>query len=165
MRTALTNIAENTAERLFGTKNNIQFLAIDGTRSEDEALEMIIFYAGAFGYTGKLDFANNIGCTCNEPTALETFSISTAIPIHEENAIVKIGWSCWLATNTFYFALFVVLNAPLVIFAVFFVMFPAMVAFVTFLPPVELLICAATELTYIALATPAVLIITQLILR
>ena len=86
------NIAENTAERLFGTKNNIQFLAIDGTKSEDEALEMIIFYAGAFGYTGKLDFTNNIGCTCNEPTALkETFSISTAIPIHEENVSMVAG--------------------------------------------------------------------------
>jgi hypothetical protein len=42
-------IAKNTAERLFGTQDNISFLAIDGTKSQDEALEMIIFYAGAFG--------------------------------------------------------------------------------------------------------------------
>ena len=46
-------IAKNTAERLFGTQDNISFLAIDGTKSQDEALEMIIFYAGAFGYIEK----------------------------------------------------------------------------------------------------------------
>jgi hypothetical protein len=55
-----SNVAENTAERLFGTKSNIQFPAIDGTKSEDEALEMIVFYAVAFGYTGKLDFNKEV---------------------------------------------------------------------------------------------------------
>jgi hypothetical protein len=55
-----------------------------------------------------------------------------------------------------YFVLFVVLNAPLVIFAVFFVMFPAMVVFVIFFALLELLICADTELTYSALAMAAV---------
>jgi hypothetical protein len=38
-------IAQRTAERLFGTKDNVSFLAIDGTMSQDEALEMVIFYA------------------------------------------------------------------------------------------------------------------------
>ena len=33
------NIAEKAAERLFRAKNNIQFLAIDGTKSEEQALE------------------------------------------------------------------------------------------------------------------------------
>jgi hypothetical protein len=51
-------IAQNTAKRLFGTEDNIYFLAIDGTKSQDEALEMLIFYAGAFGYIGKLDFTD-----------------------------------------------------------------------------------------------------------
>jgi hypothetical protein len=79
-------IAQRTAERLFGTKDNVSFLAIDGTMSQDEALEMVIFYAGAFGYVSKLDFSNNKGCTCGEPTAVKgTLSISTAIPVHEEN--------------------------------------------------------------------------------
>jgi hypothetical protein len=47
-------IAQTTAEKLFGTKDDISFLAIDGTKSQDEALEMVIFYAGAFGYISKL---------------------------------------------------------------------------------------------------------------
>lgn len=51
-----SNIAQSAAERLFGCKDNISFLAIDGIQSQDEVLDMIIFYAGAFGYIGKLDF-------------------------------------------------------------------------------------------------------------
>ena len=79
-------IAQNTAERLFGSVDNVSFLAIDGTKSQDEALEMVIFYAGAFGYISKLNFSNNKGCTCSEPAAVEgTLSMSTAIPVHEEN--------------------------------------------------------------------------------
>ena len=85
-------IAENTAERFFGTKENISFLAIDGTKSQDEALEMIIFYAGAFGYIGTLDFINKKGCSYNEPTAVKgTLSVSTAIPVHEENISTVAG--------------------------------------------------------------------------
>lgn len=38
-----SEVAQNTAERLFGSKDNISFLAIDGTKSQDEALEMVIF--------------------------------------------------------------------------------------------------------------------------
>jgi AraC-like DNA-binding protein len=35
--------------------------ATDGTQSQDEQLEMLIFYAGTFGYIGKLDFVDNKG--------------------------------------------------------------------------------------------------------
>jgi hypothetical protein len=58
-------IAQKTAEHLFGNVENVSFLAIDGTMSQDEALEMVIFYAGAFGYISKLNFSNNKGCTCS----------------------------------------------------------------------------------------------------
>ena len=47
---------------------------------------MVIFYAGAFGYISKLSFSNNEGCTCSEPIVVRgTLSLSTAIPVHEEN--------------------------------------------------------------------------------
>jgi hypothetical protein len=49
-------IAQRTAEQLFGTADGISLLAIDGTKSQDDALEMVIFYAGAFGYVSKLSF-------------------------------------------------------------------------------------------------------------
>src|SRR5438128_9913270 len=48
-------MARETAERFFG-KKKISFIAIDGTESQDEQLDMLIFYAGAFGYIGQLDF-------------------------------------------------------------------------------------------------------------
>lgn len=85
-------IAQNTAKQLFGTKDSISFLAIDGTMSQDETLEMIIFYAGAFGYISKLDFNDKTGCMCNEPLAVKgELGLSTAIPIHEENISIVAG--------------------------------------------------------------------------
>jgi hypothetical protein len=51
-------IAKDIAEKFFG-KKKISFIAIDGTQSQDQQLDMLIFYAGAFGYTGQLDFVEN----------------------------------------------------------------------------------------------------------
>ena len=48
-------IAYRTALNLFG-KDTTSFLAIDGTESQDQQLDMMIFYAGAFGYIGKSAF-------------------------------------------------------------------------------------------------------------
>ena len=47
-------IAKETAEKFFG-KKKISFIAIDGTESQDQELDMLIFYAGAFGYIGQLN--------------------------------------------------------------------------------------------------------------
>ena len=47
--------AKQTVEKFFG-KNKISFIAIDGTASQDQELDMLIFYAGAFGYTGQIEF-------------------------------------------------------------------------------------------------------------
>jgi hypothetical protein len=47
---------------------------------------MLIFYAGAFGYTGQLEFVEK-GCSCGEILeANNVTNISAAIPIHEEDA-------------------------------------------------------------------------------
>lgn len=79
-------IAHRTAKSLFGN-DTVEFLAIDGTMSEDQKLDMLVFYTAAFGYIGKLKFADN-GCTSSEPTSIENNDkdISAAIPIHEEDA-------------------------------------------------------------------------------
>jgi hypothetical protein len=78
-------IAKETAEKFFG-KKKISFIAIDGTQSQDQQLDMLIFYAGAFGYTGQLEFVEN-GCSCGEILdANNVTNISAAIPIHEEDA-------------------------------------------------------------------------------
>ena len=83
-------IAKETAEKFFG-KKKISFLAIDGTQSQDQQLDMLIFYAGAFGYTGQLEFVEN-GCSCGEILdANNVTNISAAIPIHEEDASNVVG--------------------------------------------------------------------------
>jgi hypothetical protein len=78
-------IAKETAAKFFG-KKKISFIAIDGTQSQDQQLDMLIFYAGAFGYTGQLEFVEK-GCSCGEILeANNVTNISAAIPIHEEDA-------------------------------------------------------------------------------
>jgi hypothetical protein len=83
-------VAKETAEKFFG-KKKILFIAIDGTESQDQQLDMLIFYAGAFGYIGQMEFVKK-GCSCCE--ILEANSItnaSAAIPIHEEDASNVVG--------------------------------------------------------------------------
>ena len=53
---------------------------------------MLVFYAGAFGYLGKLDFTDNKGCCYNEPSEVEgTLNTSAAIPLHEEDVASVAG--------------------------------------------------------------------------
>src|SRR5919106_5965784 len=79
-------IAYETALTLFG-KNEAKFIAIDGTKSQDQELDMLVFYAGAFGYIGQLEFSDSIkGCTFNEPVEVErNVSISAVISVHEQD--------------------------------------------------------------------------------
>lgn len=52
---------------------------------------MLIFYVGAFGYTGQLEFPEN-GCNCGEVVeAKHATNISTAIPIFEGDASRTVG--------------------------------------------------------------------------
>ena len=85
------NTTREAAKNLFG-KYNVPFLAIDGTQSQDQALDMLVFYAGAFGYLGRLDFTDNKGCCYNEPSEVEgTLNTSAAIPLHEEDVASVAG--------------------------------------------------------------------------
>ena len=58
-------IAQNIAKRLFGS-DEVKFLAIDGTLSEEEKMSMLIFYSAAFGYVGQVKFSEQ-GCISSEP--------------------------------------------------------------------------------------------------
>jgi len=83
-------LAKETAEKFFG-KKKISFIAIDGTESQDQQLDMLIFYAGAFGYIGQLDFVEK-GCSCGEIVEANSITnVSAAIPIHEEDASNVVG--------------------------------------------------------------------------
>jgi hypothetical protein len=85
-------VAYETALSLFG-KDKAKFIAIDGTRSQDQELDMLVFYAGAFGYVGQLEFSDSSkGCTFNEPVEVEgNVSISTAISVHEQDTSTIAG--------------------------------------------------------------------------
>ncbi|MGA7368465.1 MAG: hypothetical protein WBX01_05000 [Nitrososphaeraceae archaeon] len=85
-------IAYKTALNLFG-RDTTSYLAIDGTESQDQQLDMMIFYAGALGYIGRLHFADsNNGCTFDEPTPIEGgLGLSTAVSIHEHDAASVAG--------------------------------------------------------------------------
>jgi hypothetical protein len=85
-------IACRTALNLFG-KDTTSFLAIDGTESQDQQLDMMVFYAGAFGYIGRLHFADSRnGCTFDEPLPIEgSLGLSTAISIHEQDSASVAG--------------------------------------------------------------------------
>jgi hypothetical protein len=63
-----TDIAKQAGKKFFGN-NKVSFVAIDGTESQDEHLEMLIFYTGAFGYVGQLEFLE-VGCSCGEVIVL-----------------------------------------------------------------------------------------------
>jgi len=83
-------MARRTAERFFG-KKRISFIAIDGTGSQDQQLDMLIFYSGAFGYIGQLEFVEE---HCSSGEILEPDNISNvlaAIPVHEEDVSNVVG--------------------------------------------------------------------------
>lgn len=85
-------IAYGTALNLFG-KDTTSFLAIDGTESQDQQLDMMIFYAGAFGYIGKLHFNDSTnGCRFDEPLPIEgSLGLSTTVSIHEQDSASVAG--------------------------------------------------------------------------
>ena len=84
------DIAKQASQKFF-RNSKVSFVAIDGTESQDQHLDMLIFYVGAFGYTGQLEFPEN-GCSCGEVIeAKHATHISTAIPIFEGDASRIVG--------------------------------------------------------------------------
>jgi hypothetical protein len=81
-----SKVACDTARNLFGD-DIVEFLAIDGTKSEDQKLDILVFYTAAFGYVGKLKFSDE-GCVSSDPVAIDNKGkdVSAAIPIHEADA-------------------------------------------------------------------------------
>jgi len=68
--------------------NEINYMAIDGTESVDSKYDLLVFYAGAFGYAGKLvkDFSGNLFMSEESSIKIPT-EISMAIPMHEGDVV------------------------------------------------------------------------------
>lgn len=82
--------ATDTAQKFFGT-DTVDYVAIDGTDAVDQQLDLIVFYVGAFAYSGRVKFGQN-GVEVGAPRAREgNLSASAAIPLSEEDASQVFG--------------------------------------------------------------------------
>lgn len=91
------------AIKFFGT-DIVPYIAIDGTQVEETRLDMIVFYAGAFGYRGEIRFDEEGKIVAGDPQVDQSFpSISCAVPISEEYASEvageKTGWGTDVDTS------------------------------------------------------------------
>jgi hypothetical protein len=82
--------AAETARGFFGS-DSVEYVAIDGTNSVDAQLDLIVFYVGAFAYTGSVAFRPG-GVEVGVPHAEDAgLSASAAIPLSEEDAAQVFG--------------------------------------------------------------------------
>ncbi|MDE1853373.1 MAG: hypothetical protein KGI38_06460 [Thaumarchaeota archaeon] len=82
--------ASSTAREFFGS-DVADYIAIDGTDSVDQQLDLIVFYVGAFAYGGKVKFSPE-GVYVGDPKATEVdLSVSAAVPLSEEDAAEVFG--------------------------------------------------------------------------
>jgi len=82
--------AAATATRFFGT-DTVNYIAIDGTDAVDEQLDLIVFYVGAFAYSGTVKFGADRVEVGPPRASGENLSASAAIPLSEEDAAQVFG--------------------------------------------------------------------------
>jgi hypothetical protein len=83
--------ASSTGRRFFG-RDEVQYVAIDGTRAVDQHLDLLVFYVGAFGYSGKLRFEDDeIKVGDPSPMNQSSEAVSASIPLSEEDAATVFG--------------------------------------------------------------------------
>jgi hypothetical protein len=77
-----------TAHKFFG-KNNVNFVAIDGTEYSKPMFDMVVFYAGAYSCEGNISFSQeeqkeeeNIGIVYNDKFIGQTRDISSCLPLY-----------------------------------------------------------------------------------
>jgi hypothetical protein len=83
--------ASSTARSFFG-RDSVDYIAIDGTCSVDQKLDLLVFYVGAFGYSGGLRFLDD-SILVGDPMPLNQSSeaVSASIPLSEEDAATVFG--------------------------------------------------------------------------
>ena len=82
--------ASSAARSFFGT-DSVRYIAIDGTESTDQALDLIVFYVGAFAYEGDVTFEKDRVKLGALRPGEESLSVSSAIPLSEEDAAQVFG--------------------------------------------------------------------------
>jgi hypothetical protein len=84
------SIAFDLSKKFF-KENEVTFLAIDGTQSQDEKLDLLVFCSAAFGYKGKIHFHPDGIRFPSDFEGNKAISISSAIPVHEEDIASIVG--------------------------------------------------------------------------
>ncbi len=79
-----------TASKFFGN-SPVDYIAIDGTQSIDQKLDLLVFYIGAFAYMGNVKFPENYLVIGDPKPVGGDFSLSTAIPLSEDEATSVYG--------------------------------------------------------------------------
>jgi len=83
--------ASSTGRKFFGA-DEVRYIAIDGTCSVDQHLDLLVFYVGAFGYSGTLRFGDD-ELEAGDPSPMNQSSaaVSASIPLSEEDAATVFG--------------------------------------------------------------------------
>jgi len=83
--------ASSTGRKFFG-REEVRYIAIDGTCSVDQHLDLLVFYVGAFGYSGTLRFEDDdIEVGDPSPMSQSSAAVSASIPLSEEDAATVFG--------------------------------------------------------------------------
>src|SRR5712692_10425966 len=86
-----TKAASSTARSFFGG-DSAEYIAIDGTFSVDQKLDLLVFYVGAFGYSGSLRFLDDrVEVGDPKPMSQSSQAVSASIPLSEEDAATVFG--------------------------------------------------------------------------
>ena len=85
-----TSSASLTGKKFFGG-DEVGFVAIDGTDSADQQLDLLVFYVGAFAYSGKIRFLDRQIAVGDAQPLGGDLSVSAAIPLSEEDAALVFG--------------------------------------------------------------------------
>jgi hypothetical protein len=85
-----TPSASLTGRKFFGG-DEIGFVAIDGTDSADQQLDLLVFYVGAFAYSGKIRFLDGQISVGDAQPLGGDLAVSAAIPLSEEDAALVFG--------------------------------------------------------------------------
>ncbi len=82
--------AASTARSFLGS-DTVRYTAIDGTLSADQELDLMVFYVGAFAYSGAVSFSENQVLVGDPAPTDAGLSVSAAIPLSEEDAANVFG--------------------------------------------------------------------------
>jgi len=84
------SLASTTGRKFFGG-DEVGFVAIDGTDSADQQLDLLVFYVGAFAYSGKIRFLDGQVAVGEAQPLGDDLSVSAAIPLSEDDAALVFG--------------------------------------------------------------------------